>query len=109
MKNENTKVAIPADPNDPEDFDVTFVELAAARRSREIRRARVALGLSQAEFSRRYLVPIGTLRDWEQARVTPPELAVAYARAISAAPNTVARAVAVPVEVPDSLDTAQGS
>ncbi len=96
MKQRNTKIAVPADPDDPQDFDVTVVELEASRRSREIRRARGSLGLSQPEFARRYRVPVGTLRDWEQARVTPPEFAVAYARAIRAAPDLVARAVSEP-------------
>lgn len=103
MKDGNTMIAIPADPADPEDFDVTVAELAAARRSREIRRVRKALGLSQPEFAERYRVPVGTLRDWEQARVTPPEFAVAYARAISAAPDSVAQAVSVPVAAEERL------
>jgi len=35
------------------------------------------LGLSQAEFASRFHVPVGMLRDWEQARVTAPDFTVA--------------------------------
>jgi len=34
------------------------------------------------------------LRDWEQARVTPPDYAVAYLRVIARHPDIVAEAVA---------------
>lgn len=75
----NEAIAIPSDPNDPEDFDVTFDMLDEACRARAIRRARHATGLSQVEFARRLLIPVGTLRDWEQNRVTAPPYAAAYA------------------------------
>lgn len=87
-------IAIPADPSDPEDFDVTEEALEAAYRSRTIRMARTQLGLSQVEFAERFRVPVGTLRDWEQARVTPPEFAVAYAKVIAKHPDMVAEALA---------------
>nr|WP_276616190.1 helix-turn-helix domain-containing protein [Rhodobacter sp. SGA-6-6] len=59
-----------------------------------IRRTRTGLGLSQAEFAARFRVPVGTLRDWEQARATAPDFAIAYVRVIAAHPEMVARAVA---------------
>ncbi|MCO6405889.1 helix-turn-helix domain-containing protein [Aurantimonas endophytica] len=66
-----------------------------AVKSRIVRMARTGLGLSQEEFARRFKVPVGTLRDWEQARVTPPDFAVAYARVIAAMPEKVAEIVDV--------------
>lgn len=87
-------IAIPADPDDPEDFDVTTEALAIGNRSRAIRMARVASGLSQPAFARKFHIPVGTLRDWEQARTVPPEYAVAYARLIQLDPEAVAKAVA---------------
>ena len=55
---------------------------------------RTNLGLSQTEFASRFRVPVGTLRDWEQARVMPPDFAVAYVRVIAQYPEIVAKAVA---------------
>lgn len=87
-------VVLPADPVDAEDFDVTPEALDRGQRARLIRRTRTGLGLSQAEFAARFHVPVGTLRDWEQARATAPDFAVAYVRVIGRHPEMVARAVA---------------
>ncbi|SIQ26552.1 putative transcriptional regulator [Rhizobium sp. RU33A] len=87
-------IVIPADPNDNEDFDVSAEALDRAQRSRLIRRTRTALGLSQTEFASRFRVPVGTLRDWEQARATPPDFAIAYVRVIGEHPDLVAKVVA---------------
>ena len=38
-------------------------------------------------------VPVGTLRDWEQARVTAPDFAIAYVRVIARRPDIVTEAV----------------
>jgi len=37
---------------------------------------------------------VGTLRDWEQARATAPDFAIAYIRVIAQFPDMVAKAVA---------------
>lgn len=52
------------------------------------------LGLSQSEFASRFRVPIGTLRDWEQARTTAPDFAITYVRVIGQHPDMVAKTVA---------------
>ena len=87
-------IALPADPNDPEDFDVTAAGFERGLCARLIRTTRTGLGLSQSEFASRFRVPVGTLRDWEQARVTPPDFAIAYVRVIARHPDIVAKAVA---------------
>ena len=87
-------IVLPADPSDPEDFDATAAALERGQKARLIRQTRTNLGLSQAEFATRFHVPVGTLRDWEQARVTPPDFAVAYVRVIALHPGLVAEAVA---------------
>ena len=92
MKNE--PIVLPSDPADSEDFDVTSEGMDRAQRSRLIRTTRTKLGLSQAEFAERFRVPVGTLRDWEQARVTAPDFAIAYVRVIAKHPDMVAQAVA---------------
>ncbi len=92
MKSEPT--VLPADPADTEDFDATSQALDRGQRARLVRKIRTGLGLSQAEFASRFRVPVGTLRDWEQARTTAPDFAIAYMRVIGEQPDMVAKAVA---------------
>ena len=87
-------IVMRADPADEEDFDVSVDALDRAQRARLIRRTRTALGLSQTEFASRFRVPVGTLRDWEQAQATPPDFAIAYVRVIAHHPDLVAKVVA---------------
>jgi putative transcriptional regulator len=51
---------------------------------------REGLGLSQEQFSARFQIPLGTLRDWEQGRAKPDGAAMAYLRVISARAEMVA-------------------
>jgi putative transcriptional regulator len=60
-----------------------------------VRTVRKHLGISQAAFAARYHIPIGTLRDWEQARKHPDAPALAYLRVIAKEPDVTARALAV--------------
>ena len=90
----NDRVILPSDPSDPEDFNVTIEAMDRAQRARLIRRTRTGLGLSQSEFANRFRVPVGTLRDWEQARATAPDFAIAYVRVIGRHPDLVAQSVA---------------
>ncbi len=87
----NGPIVLPADPDDPEDGDVTAEGMERGQRARTIRMTRTKLGLTQAEFAARFRVPVGTLRDWEQARVTAPDFALAYVRVIEMHPDLVAR------------------
>lgn len=94
MQVKNEPINLAPDPADDEDFEVTIEAMDRGQRARLIRRTRTGLGLSQAEFAGRFRVPVGTLRDWEQARVTAPDFAVAYVRVIGRHPDMVAQAVA---------------
>ncbi|WP_312797359.1 helix-turn-helix domain-containing protein [Tianweitania sp.] len=87
-------ITLKAEPTDAEDFDVTAEALERGQRARLIRTTRTGLGLSQSEFANRFRVPVGTLRDWEQARTTAPDFAIAYVRVIGQHPDMVAKAVA---------------
>jgi putative transcriptional regulator len=60
-------------------------------RSRVIR---TRLGLTQEEFSTRFQIPLGTLRDWEQHRSEPDQAARAYLKVIAKDPDFVAAALA---------------
>jgi putative transcriptional regulator len=90
----NKPITLPADPADAEDFDVTAEAMDRSQRARLIRKTRTRLGLSQVEFASRFRVPVGTLRDWEQARATAPDFAIAYVRVIGQHPDIVAKALA---------------
>ena len=54
---------------------------------------RKSTGLSQPRFAERFRIPLGTLRDWEQARSAPDAAAIAYLRVIERDPNAVVRAL----------------
>jgi putative transcriptional regulator len=88
------RIAIPADPNDPEDFDVTEEALEQGLRCRCIRLTRVDSGLSQLAFARKFRIPVGTLRDWEQSRSMPPDYVMAYFKVIARHPELVVEALA---------------
>jgi putative transcriptional regulator len=53
------------------------------RRSPQAKVIRRALGFTQEEFSQRYKILVGTLRDWEQGRTEPDAAARAYLNAIA--------------------------
>jgi putative transcriptional regulator len=65
-------------------------EIAAAR----VQWVRKQTGLSQVDFAKRYRIPVGTLRDWEQARTEPDAAALAYLLVIEREPEAVGRALA---------------
>ncbi len=44
-----------------------------AKRLNQIARLRKTTGLTQAEFSKKYRIPLSTLARWEQGRTNPPE------------------------------------
>jgi len=94
MMAKKSSIVLDADPRDPEDRPVAQEGLERALAARRIRTTRTALGLSQTAFARRFRVPVGTLRDWEQARVMPPSFALAYIKVIAAHPKLVEREVA---------------
>jgi len=71
----------------------TAAELAAAKRVPRVKTMRRALGLTQEEFAGRYMIPLGTLRDWEQGQTEPDAAGRAYLRAIRGNPAAVALAL----------------
>ena len=57
------------------------------------RRARAVTGLSQTAFAKRYGVPPGSLRDWEQGRRMPDAATQSYLRVITKMPDEIAKAL----------------
>ena len=97
------KVEIPASTNvnddvdnpayDPDNMPLTAEQLAKRRNIPPIRSLRRKLVLTQEEFAETYMIPIGTLRDWEQHRSEPDAPARAYLKVIAADPTGVAHAL----------------
>jgi putative transcriptional regulator len=79
--------------SDPDSRPLDAAELAAATRLARVRTLRRALGLTQEEFSLRYHIPLGTLRDWEQGRSEPDQPARAYLKVIATDPKAVEAAL----------------
>jgi putative transcriptional regulator len=92
--NKETTIAIPADPNDPEDFDVSVAGLERGLMSRRFRVLRHKLGMTQEQFAKAYGIPLASLRQYEMARYMPPLAVRAYLKVIEAAPDVVRKAVA---------------
>jgi putative transcriptional regulator len=88
-----TMIAIPADPNDPEDRDVSVGGLERGLMGRRIRRLRNGLGMSQDEFAKAYGIPVSCIRQYEIGRHMPPPAVQAYLKVIAAEPEVVRRAV----------------
>jgi len=78
---------------DPDAQPLTDADMARMKRTPRVRIIRRALGLSQEDFSRRFRIPLGTLRDWEQGRKEPDAAAKAYLVVIARNPEAVREAL----------------
>lgn len=72
---------------------MTAAELKNAPRVPRVKTLRRAMGLTQEEFSERFMIPLGTLRDWEQGVTEPDGAGRAYLRAIIGDAQAVERAL----------------
>jgi putative transcriptional regulator len=79
-----------ADPDNP---PMAEEQLRSAPRMPQVKVIRRAVGLTQEEFSTRYQIPLGTLRDWEQGRSEPDQPARAYLKVIAVDPDGTAKAL----------------
>jgi DNA-binding transcriptional regulator YiaG len=68
-------------------------EVQALEFARVVREVRGGLGLSQAEFSRRFGLNLRSLQEWEQARRLPDKAVFAYLRVIERNPQAVQAAL----------------
>lgn len=78
---------------DPDAQPLSDADMTRLRRVSRAKTLRRALGLTQEEFAARYLIPLGTRRDWEQGRTQPDQPARAYLKAIAGDPEAVRRAL----------------
>lgn len=72
---------------------MTEQDFKRMKRTPQVKVIRRALGLTQEAFSQKFHIPLGTLRDWEQARKTPDAAAKAYLIVIAKRPNVVSDAL----------------
>jgi len=78
---------------DPDNQPMTQEQLRFSSRMPQVKIIRRALRLTQEEFSARYQIPLGTLRDWEQSRSEPDQPARAYLKVIAVDPARTAAAL----------------
>jgi putative transcriptional regulator len=74
---------------DPDARPLTISDLKRMKRTPSAKIIRRALELTQEEFSARYHIPLGTLRDWEQGRAEPDRPTQAYLKIIACEPKRV--------------------
>ena len=79
--------------SDPDNPPLDAARLARMKRVPRVKIIRRALGLTQEQFSDRYRIPLGTLRDWEQGRSEPDQATRAYLKVIATDPDAVLRAL----------------
>ncbi len=92
--NKENIIALPADPNDPEDRPVSVAGLERGHMGRFIRQLRHRLGLSQSEFAKRYGIPVANIRQYEIGRTMPPPAVRSFLKVIAAEPERAAAALA---------------
>lgn len=92
--NKEITIAIPADPDDPEDRAVSVAAVERGLMGRRIRRLRNRLGLSQQDFANAFGIPAANIRQYEIGRHMPPPAVRAYLKVIDAEPEMARKAVA---------------
>lgn len=90
MTEEEIEANARADPDNP---PLTTDELARIRPVPNPKQIRQRLGMTQEQFSARFHVPLGTLRDWEQGVREPDSAARTLLRVIDKNPEAVIRAL----------------
>lgn len=78
---------------DPDARPLADADMDRMKQTPRLKIIRRALGLTQEEFARRFQIPLGTLRDWEQGAAQPDQTARAYLRAIAGDAAAVQRAL----------------
>ena len=78
---------------DPDAQPLSDEQLSRMRRISYAKHVRFKLRLSQDDFARRFGIPVGTLRDWEQHRSKPDQAAESFLKVIAANPKAVEKAL----------------
>jgi putative transcriptional regulator len=78
---------------DPDARPLTRADTRRMKRTPQAKMIRRALGMTQEEFSVRYRIPLGTVRDGEQGRAIPDQPARAYLTVVARSPQGVQQAL----------------
>lgn len=92
--NKDSMIAIPADPDDPEDRDVSVAAWERGLMARRFRVLRNRLAMTQDQFATTYGIPLTSLRQYEMGRYMPPPATRAYLKVIEQEPDLVKRVIA---------------
>jgi putative transcriptional regulator len=99
MTDEEAEAAALVDPdNQPWPSDKPMHKMA------RVKRVRMQLQLSQAEFAARYHIPLSQLKEWERHEAMPDPVAKAFIEAIAGEPDAVARALASAARHPQAAE-----
>jgi putative transcriptional regulator len=79
--------------SDPDAQPLSDADMDRMKQTPRLKIIRRALGLTQEEFSARFQIPLGTLRDWEQGAAQPDQAARAYLKAIAGDAHAVHQAL----------------
>lgn len=90
MTEEERHAAALSDRDSP---PATEAQLARARRMPNVRSLRERMKLTQEEFAKRFGLPLGTVRDWEQGAHRPDRAAQVLLKVIATNPDAVVRAL----------------
>ncbi len=83
---------------DPDAQPLNEADIRRMNRTPQAKIIRRALDLAQEEFSSRFHIPLGTLRDWEQGRAEPDQPSRAYLTVIARDPEHVIRTLNLPTK-----------
>ena len=79
--------------SDRDSQPATEEQLARARRIPTVRALRKKLNMTQEQFAKRFHLPLGTVRDWEQGAHRPDKAAQVLLTVIAKDPDAVTRAL----------------
>ncbi len=79
--------------SDPDNLPLTDEQLKRFKRVPNPKEIRQRLHLTQEQFARKFHVPLGTLRDWEQGTKQPDTAARSYLHVIEKNPKMVLKAL----------------
>ncbi len=88
--------------DDPDSQPLTPEQRKRLRHVPNPKAIRLAMGLTQEQFARRFEIALSTLRAWEEHRLIPDSTAKAYLRVIERNPDAVVEALSRPSRVPAS-------
>ena len=80
--------------SDPDNPPLTDEELVEMWGPSEAKQMRARLNMTQEEFSEKFQIPLGTLRDWERGASIPDKSARTLLKVIANEPDAVLRALA---------------